>query len=402
MTNTNHKQNRLTDYMSSLEKLQEEIGFYGKSPQVEELVQTIVTVAPTDLSVLLIGESGTGKEVIANAIHRLSKRKDKPLISVNCGAIPEGILESELFGHEKGSFTGAIGQKKGYFEAANKGTIFLDEIGEMPLNTQVKLLRVLETSEIMRVGGTESFKVDVRIIAATNKDLEKAVQRNEFRRDLYFRLKAITLKIPPLRKRKQDIPILVKKFTRDYVSKNNIEFKGFAPEAVDVMLEYDWPGNVRELKNFVETAIILNRGEVIRPGYVRSALNLEPEVLTGENLPVPLNKTPEQAERELIYRTLISLKLDISELKQMMKMLMDQAQQAGQNKPASVLDIIRNRNSGVQSEDQEVQPTTLSAMERELIKETLKKYGGSRRKTARALQISERTLYRKLHEYGLS
>lgn len=402
MTNTNHKQNRLTDYMSSLEKLQEEIGFYGKSPQVEELVQTIVTVAPTDLSVLLIGESGTGKEVIANAIHRLSKRKDKPLISVNCGAIPEGILESELFGHEKGSFTGAIGQKKGYFEAANKGTIFLDEIGEMPLNTQVKLLRVLETSEIMRVGGTESFKVDVRIIAATNKDLERAVQRNEFRRDLYFRLKAITLKIPPLRKRKQDIPILVKKFTRDYVSKNNIEFKGFAPEAVDVMLEYDWPGNVRELKNFVETAIILNRGEVIRPGYVRSALNLEPEVLTGENLPVPLNKTPEQAERELIYRTLISLKLDISELKQMMKMLMDQAQQAGQNKPASVLDIIRNRNSGVQPEDQEVQPTTLSAMERELIKETLKKYGGSRRKTARALQISERTLYRKLHEYGLS
>ncbi|HHJ53063.1 MAG TPA: sigma-54-dependent Fis family transcriptional regulator [Caldithrix abyssi] len=388
--------------MSSLEKLQEEIGFYGKSPQVEELVQTIVTVAPTDLSVLLIGESGTGKEVIANAIHRLSKRKDKPLISVNCGAIPEGILESELFGHEKGSFTGAIGQKKGYFEAANKGTIFLDEIGEMPLNTQVKLLRVLETSEIMRVGGTESFKVDVRIIAATNKDLEKAVQRNEFRRDLYFRLKAITLKIPPLRKRKQDIPILVKKFTQDYVSKNNIEFKGFAPEAVDVMLEYDWPGNVRELKNFVETAIILNRGEVIRPGYVRSALNLEPEVLTGENLPVPLNKTPEQAERELIYRTLISLKLDISELKQMMKMLMDQAQQAGQNKPASVLDIIRNRNSGVQPEDQEVQPTTLSAMERELIKETLKKYGGSRRKTARALQISERTLYRKLHEYGLS
>ncbi len=387
--------------MAPLEQLQEEIGFYGKSPQVEELVQTIVTVAPTDLSVLLIGESGTGKEVIANAIHRLSKRKDKPLISVNCGAIPEGILESELFGHEKGSFTGAIGQKKGYFEAANKGTIFLDEIGEMPLNTQVKLLRVLETSEVMRVGGTESIKVDVRIIAATNKDLERAVQNNEFRRDLYFRLKAITLKIPPLRKRKGDIPILVKIFADEYTKKNNIPFKGFAPEAIDVMLEYDWPGNVRELKNFVETSIILNRGGIIRPAYVRSALNMEPGVITGENLPVPLNKTPEQAERELIYRTLISLKLDISELKQMLKMILDQSQAPGRSEAYSVLDMIRNRNQ-VNGEDQEVQPTTLSAMERELIKETLKKYGGSRRKTARALQISERTLYRKLHEYGLS
>ncbi len=387
----------MQDSQSSLHALQEELGFYGTSPEIEELLQTVVTVAPTDLSVLIIGESGTGKEVIANAIHSLSKRKNRALISVNCGAIPEGILESELFGHEKGSFTGAIGQKKGYFEAANHGTIFLDEIGEMPLNTQVKLLRVLETSEVMRVGGTEVIKVDVRIIAATNKDLEHAVQQNEFRRDLYYRLKAITLHIPPLRRRKQDIPVLVEKFASDYVRKNNIRFKGFAPEALDLMATHHWPGNVRELRNFVETAIILNKGEIIRPAYVRSALNIETQTVVSENLPVPLNKTVEQAERELIYRTLISLKLDMSEMKQMINTLLQNSQTLNQSGYAAFVDSLRKENDA-----REIQPTTLDAMERELIKETLRKYGGSRRKTARALQISERTLYRKIKEYGLN
>ncbi len=378
--------------MQNLEKLQEQLGFFGKSPQIEELLQTIIMVAPTDLSVLIMGESGTGKEVVANAIHQLSKRRHKPLISVNCGAIPEGILESELFGHEKGSFTGAIAQRKGYFEAADGGTIFLDEIGEMPLNTQVKLLRVLETSEIMRVGGTKAIKVDVRIIAATNKDLEKAVENNEFRRDLYFRLKAITLLIPPLRKRKEDIPILVKKFSEMFTAKNQINFKGFAPEAIELLKQYDWPGNVRELKNFVETAIILNKGEIVYSSYVRQALNLQPKVAPSENLPVPLNKTPDQAERELIYRTLISLKLDVTEIKQMLAQLIQ-----------TQVNFLNQQNTLQETETaQEVKPTSLSAMERELIKETLKKFNGNRRKTAKALQISERTLYRKLHEYGLS
>ena len=382
--------------MYDLEKLQEKLGFYGKSPQIEELLQTITMVAPTDLSVLITGESGTGKEVVANAIHQLSKRKNKPLISVNCGAIPEGILESELFGHEKGSFTGAIAQRKGYFEAADGGTIFLDEIGEMPLNTQVKLLRVLETSEIMRVGGSRPIKVDVRIIAATNKDLEAAVENNEFRRDLYFRLKAITLHIPPLRKRKEDIPLLVKKFSEEFASKNQINFKGFAPEAIELLKEYDWPGNVRELKNFVETAIILNKGEIVHSSYVRQTLNLQQKFISSDNLPVPLNKTPDQAERELIYRTLISLKLDVTEIKQMLAQMIQ-----------TQVDFMRRQASfhatPVEAEnEQEVKPTSLSAMERELIKETLKKFNGNRRKTAKALQISERTLYRKLHEYGLS
>ena len=381
----------MQDTTASIEAIQKQIGFYGNSAEVEEIVQTLVTVAPTELSVLINGESGTGKEVVANAIHQLSKRAKKALISVNCGAIPEGILESELFGHERGSFTGAVGQKKGYFEAANRGTIFLDEIGEMPLNTQVKLLRVLETSEVMRVGGTDSFKVDVRIIAATNKNLERAVQNNEFRRDLYYRLKAITLTIPPLRKHLEDIPHYVKIFASEYAEKNNIPFKGFAPDAVDTMKRYHWPGNVRELRNFVETAIILNKGEVVRSGYVLSSLNMQQQTMESENLPVPLNKTPDQAERELIYRTLISLKLDMTEVKEMLNRLMADLATTVMGNPAPA----SNENGNA------VSPSTMSGMERQLIKETLEKYMGSRRKTARALQISERTLYRKINEYGL-
>lgn len=377
-----------------MKDLQEKIGFYGESPEVEELIQTIIMVAPTDLSVLINGESGTGKEIIANAIHALSKRSSKPLISVNCGAIPEGILESELFGHEKGSFTGAIGQKKGYFELADKGTILLDEIGEMPLNTQVKLLRVLESSEFMRVGGSEIQKVDVRIIAATNRDLESAVQNNEFRRDLYFRLKAITINIPPLRARKGDISILVKKFTEDYIEKNDIRFKGFAPDAIDQLVKYSWPGNVRELRNFVETAIILNRGEIVYSGYVQTALNLDDKATVSSNLPMHLNKTPEQAERELIYRMLVTLKLDIDE----MKVILNQAMLG--NIDSNDRGAMHNSDESMDY-DKEVHPQTLDAMERKLIKETLDRFAGSRRKTAKALQISERTLYRKINEYGL-
>jgi DNA-binding NtrC family response regulator len=378
----------------TLSELQDITGFYGNNPQIDELLQTVNMVAPTDLSVMIIGESGTGKEVVANAIHSLSTRKNRPLISVNCGAIPEGILESELFGHEKGSFTGAVGQKKGYFEAADKGTIFLDEIGEMPVNTQVKLLRVLESSEFMRVGGTELQKVNVRIIAATNRNLEQAVNSNQFRRDLYFRLKAITIEIPPLRKRKDDIQKLVALFAREYAEKNDINFKGFSPDAVEELLKYEWPGNVRELKNFVETAIILNKGEVVRSDYVNSSLNLAHNFSNSDYLPMPLNKTPEQAERELIYRMLLALKLDMDELKQILRSLVHNG---SLERPLTSANTGEVEGIG----ENEIKPTTISGMEREMIKDTLNKYAGSRRKTARALQISERTLYRKLKEYGL-
>ncbi|MCK5033883.1 MAG: sigma-54-dependent Fis family transcriptional regulator [Calditrichia bacterium] len=373
-------------------KLKNDIGLFGSSPEIEEIIRIIQMVAPTDLSVLINGESGTGKELVAKAIHKLSKRSKQTLISVNTGAIPEGILESELFGHEKGSFTGATGQKKGYFEAADKGTIFLDEIGEMSLKTQVKLLRVLEESEFMRVGATSTQKVDVRLIAATNKNLEIAVKEKEFRQDLYYRLKAVTINIQPLRSRKEDISILVSKFRDDFVKSQNITVKGFSPEALQLLKEYSWTGNVRELRNFVETALILNKGQVVNSNYVRNNLNLGEETPTSHNLPVPLNLPREQAEREIIYRTLLSLKMDVNEIKDFL--------------------FTRNQNTFTQSDyelpvnnfdndSNELKPTTMAGMERELIKQTLIKFSGSRRKTARALQISERTLYRKIKEYGL-
>jgi DNA-binding NtrC family response regulator len=373
--------------------IQSTIGIYGNSPEIEEIVRIISTVAPTDLSVLIIGESGTGKELVARAIHNFSQRKDKPLISVNTGAIPEGILESELFGHEKGSFTGAVGQKKGYFEAADGGTIFLDEIGEMALNTQVKLLRVLEESEFMRVGGTESIKVNVRLIAATNKNLELAVKNKEFRQDLYFRLKAITIDIPPLRRRKDDIPLLVSRFTSQFSEEGNYQFKGFSPDAISLMKEYNWPGNIRELRNFVETALILNKGDIVTSSFIEANLNIRSE---SKNLPVPLNRPHDQAERELIYRTLWALKLDMDEIKHIL------ADMRGRPYPAEPNNYSMPESEINKSDNNfELKPTTLAAMERDMIKQTLQKFAGSRRKTARALQISERTLYRKIKEYGL-
>jgi DNA-binding NtrC family response regulator len=372
-----------------------QIGFHGASPEVEEIVHIITTIAPTDISVLIAGESGTGKELVARAIHRLSKRSAQPLISVNTGAIPEGILESELFGHEKGSFTGATGQRKGYFESAHHGTIFLDEIGEMALNTQVKLLRVLEENEFMRVGGTQTQKVDVRIIAATNKNLEVAVKNSEFRQDLYFRLKAIKIDIPPLRRRKTDIPLLVKKFAADFCASQNITFKGFSPDALQRMQEYYWPGNVRELKNFIETAIIFNKGEVVNSVYVLANLPIQHEDGGSKNLPVPLNMSPERAEREIIYRTLLSLKLDIAEIKKILTVPQPESASAVDYRNPEKPEVI------VYEDQNELKPTTLANMEREMIKQTLNDFNGSRRKTARALQISERTLYRKIKEYGI-
>jgi DNA-binding NtrC family response regulator len=383
----------MTDKIS---EIKENLGLYGNSREIEEIVGIISTVAPTDLTVLIIGESGTGKEVVARAIHSASHRKNGPLITVNTGAIPEGILESELFGHEKGSFTGAVGQKKGYFEAADKGTIFLDEIGEMSINTQVKLLRVIEESEFMRVGGTQTHHVDVRIITATNKNLENAVKNGEFRQDLYFRLKAITMEIPPLRKRINDLPILIKKFSDDLSESERITFKGFSPDAQELMKQYNWPGNVRELRNFVETALILNKGEVVNSAYVAKNLPVKSHELGATNLPVPLNMSPEQAEREIIYRTLLALKLEMTEIKQIL-MNLTNGQQNMQN-----FEMRPNETPiNPMDENKELKPSTLSGMERELIKETLQKFGDSRRKAARALQISERTLYRKIKEYGL-
>ncbi len=249
--------------MIDKDRLQKQSGIIGTSNGIDQVLEMICQVSPVDISVLITGESGTGKELVAKAIHRSSKRNNDSLVVVNCGAIPEGIIESELFGHKKGSFTGASEDRKGYFEEANKGTIFLDEIGETPLETQVKLLRVLESGEFMRVGEAKTRRTDVRVIAATNKNLADLVKKGQFRQDLYFRLKTVNINIPPLRDRVEDIGPFIERFALEFTRSNDILYRGFMPDAIRVMKKYDWPGNVRELKHFVEKVLVLEKGERI-------------------------------------------------------------------------------------------------------------------------------------------
>ncbi len=350
--------------------------FIGRSEAAQNIRALIKQVAPTDISVLITGESGTGKEVAAAMIHELSYRKDKPLITVNCGAIPEGIFESEVFGHEKGSFTGADKLRRGYFELADKGTIFLDEIGEMPLNSQVKILRILETGEFMRVGGSLNISTDVRVIAATNRDLAEEVAAGRFRSDLYYRLKAVNIYLPPLRERREDIPPLANFFIEDFCQRNHIPAPEITSDAMDLILKHPWSGNIRELKNFLESLVTLEKGRVFDRHTVGRLLN--PAKTAEAQLPVYIHRSAEQMERELIYRTLLELRREIWEMRQMLGKLVDREQEL------------------------EVDNISLEEMEREQIKGTLERLGGNRRLTAQALGIGERTLYRKLKEYGLN
>ncbi|GJQ20902.1 MAG: sigma-54-dependent Fis family transcriptional regulator [Bacteroidia bacterium] len=375
------------------EAFQREHGIIGSSPEILEIIDVIRQVAPTDITVLITGESGTGKEVIARAIHTASKRSKKPLVTVNCGAIPEGLIESELFGHEKGSFTSAVDTRRGYFEIADGGTIFLDEIGETPLATQVKLLRVLENGEFSRVGSSTSRTTDVRVVAATNKNLEFEVQQKRFRPDLYFRLRSVNIWLPPLRNRRGDIPALVDAFIREFTERNGMTFEGFSPEAMEILMEYHWPGNIRELRNVVESLIVLENGRQIGADQVRKQLYGADVVGGGtfdrsRNLPVITNKTVEQAERELIYRALLDLKADILELKDL---LAQQPLQTEGRRPAQI-DNGENGNGNYSLDD----------MERQMIQKALDRHEGNRRLAARELNISERTLYRKIKEYGLN
>ncbi len=375
--------------LNKYKKIQEQLNIISESEKIREVIELVMSVAPTNISVLIMGESGVGKEVVAKAIHQLSPRHDKQMISVNCGAIPEGLLESELFGHEKGAFTGAIATKKGYFELADGGTIFLDEIGETPLHTQVKLLRVLETGEFMRVGSGELRKVDVRVIAATNRDLAEMVRKNQFRKDLYYRLKTVTIVVPPLRERREDIIPLLKYFVDQAVKKNNIEFAGFTQEALELIERYSWPGNVRELKNFVDSIIVLSAGKLVDAQMVRDQLTHLEEVKEEPNvLPMPVNKSVEETERELIYKALLSLGVEIREMKEM---LIDLHRRVDNQ---IIHDDIQD---AVYSDD--IQP--IEEMEKQMIKKALQKFHGNKRKAAQALQISERTLYRKLREYEI-
>ncbi|MCH7962451.1 MAG: sigma-54-dependent Fis family transcriptional regulator [Bacteroidetes bacterium] len=355
-------------------------GIIGKSQELNDLVDVVIQVAPSDITVLIYGESGVGKEIFARAIHNASKRADKPLITVNCGAIPEGILESELFGHKKGSFTGAIDHRKGYFEMADGGTLFLDEIAEMPLTTQVKVLRAIEGKEFMRIGSETVTNVDVRFIAATNKDLQNEVDIKHFREDLYFRLKVVTFNIPPLRKRKGDIEQLADYFIQNYAKDNRKILPVLTNEALHILMEYNWPGNIRELKNTIETAIALSKDEMLGADSFTSLLVKEKTYEDHRNLPVFLRKTPEEADRELLYRALFEIKKDLIELKDI---ILHQQKE-----------VITNNNY-----DNEVLP--LDEMEKGAIKNALDQTRGSKRKAARLLNISERTLYRKIKEYQL-
>lgn len=370
------------------EEFQQEYGLLGTSPEITEIVDVIRQVAPSDITVLVTGESGVGKELVARAIHGAGKRSGKPLVTVNCGAIPEGLIESELFGHEKGSFTSAVEMRRGYFEIADGGTMFLDEIGEMPAATQVKLLRVLENGEFTRVGSSVPRTTDSRVIAATNKNLEYEVSQKRFRPDLYFRLRSVNLWIPPLRNRRGDIPVLVDHFVREFTSRNAVSFEGFSEEAMQALREYHWPGNVRELRNVVESLIVLENGKRIGAEHVRKHLFGAdmPDVRESRNLPVVANKTVEQAERELIYRALLDLKADILELRDLVTQ---------QTSPGPAGTPVR------QQETSDNGSVSLDQMEQQMIQKALERYEGNRRLAARELNISERTLYRKIKEYGL-
>ncbi len=391
--------NNLSD--KSFEQFQLESGLIGQSPGMRQIFETIQQVAPVDISVLIIGESGTGKELVARAIHQRSRRAAKPLIIVNCGAIPEGIMESELFGHERGAFTGAVSQRKGFFEMADGGTIFLDEIGEMPLNAQVKILRVLEGKEFSRIGSAEPKKVDVRIIAATNRELDQEVQNGSFRQDLYFRLHAVTISVPPLRARKEDIPLLVKSFAELFCIQNRIDFRGFDDSAFEALMEYHWPGNVRELKNLIESMIVLEKGGRIDRAVVMRYLHLEDNV--PRNLPIALHRPTEQVEREFIYRALLDLKSEISQLREIILTRLFPPRRLKGWEPEETIVIPPENGEIVYNEPatESRNIPSLEEMEKKLIEETLNRFDGNKRKTAKSLKISERTLYRKIKEYNL-
>ena len=399
--------------MIDIQKIKKQSGIIGSSDEIAQVLEMICQVAPVDISVLISGESGAGKEIVAKAIHKTSKRSNQSLVVVNCGAIPEGIIESELFGHRKGSFTGAGNDKKGYFEEANKGTIFLDEIGETPLETQVKLLRVLENGEFMRVGEASTRKTDVRLIAATNKDLHQMVSNGEFRQDLYFRLKTVTVDIPPLRKRIQDLSAFVERFSLEFTRSNDIRYRGFTPEAIRLMKRYDWPGNVRELKHFIEKIIVLNKGERISVENVQKELFDSSIANTSKNsaLPVIVDKTTNKAEIDLILRQLFMLKQDTELIQNLIL-----NSKVSNRSPESIKDIgeIVKGNISLPEKSMEIIEEnryfinssaigdfSIKELEKEAIIRTLKFFNNNRRKTARSLGLSERTLYRKIDEYGL-
>ncbi|MFQ5512513.1 MAG: sigma-54 interaction domain-containing protein [Candidatus Krumholzibacteriia bacterium] len=376
----------VVEHRLALAALKAGAGIVGRSPVMEEILEAILQVAPTEVPILIEGESGTGKDVVAGAVHQASRRRDGPYVAINCASLAEGVLESELFGHEKGSFTGAVAQRAGVFEQASGGSIFLDEVGEMSTNMQVRLLRVLESGEVLRVGGVKSFKADVRVIAATNRNLGDGVAAGTFRQDLYYRLKGVSFYLPPLRDRKEDIPLLVGAFIRKANEKHGKNVKGIDPDALRAIVDNPWPGNIRELRNLIDTAVVLApRGrislEVVAP---RLAEGGPPQATL---LPVPLHRSKDEAEREMIYASILALHHDVREILGMLR--------RGRGPLETLSEVYANGG-------EEAGPVqNLAHLERSAIAGALRTSAGNRRKAADMLGISERTLYRKIKEYGL-
>ena len=397
---------------SELQKIKQRYNVVGNSDGLNRALDIALQVAPTDLSVLIVGESGVGKEIIPRIIHDNSPRRKEKYFAINCGSIPEGTIDSELFGHEKGSFTGAIGESEGYFGTADGGTIFLDEVGELPIDTQARLLRVLETGEYIRVGGQKIMKTNVRIVAATNVNMRKAISEGKFREDLYYRLNTIPIQMPPLRERGQDIPLLFRLFALQTAEKYKLPKITLTDKAKLLLMQYKWPGNVRQLKNITEQISVLSEKREIDAETLSQFIPQDPEsteLATVEKA----GKHSYESERELLYKVLYELRGNVTELKQEIDALKKQlgehgamtAQQYGHSLPH----IANGQMATVQAEDavaeeiknEPAEPMTREEHDKKEIMEALEKANGRRREAAIALGISDRTLYRRLKQYGL-
>lgn len=421
----------------NIQQVKQRFSIIGASPELDRAIDIALQVAPTDLSVLITGESGVGKENFPQIIHQYSRRKHGPYFAINCGSIPEGTIDSELFGHEKGSFTGATATRKGYFEVADGGTLFLDEVAELPLPTQARLLRVLETGEFIKVGSSKVEKSDVRVVAATNVNIVYAVENGKFREDLYYRLNSVPIRVPALRDRKEDIPLLFKKFANDFAEKYMMPPITLTDAAKEMLKEYRWPGNVRQLKNITEQISIIEQERIITPEILKTYL---PENEVGM-LPVAISNIHDAEqktfanEREILYQVLFDMKKDIMDLKHVVKNIL-----SGQTDPSATnLDKTDTRteypfveqeteaipalpvkyketpsssgetaptkkqveNDILDATEYEEQALSLEEVEKDMIKRALERHGGKRKLAANDLKISERTLYRKIKEYNL-
>lgn len=416
---------------ANIQQVKQRFGIIGVSPELERAIDVALQVAPTDLSVLITGESGVGKENFPQIIHQYSRRKHGPYFAINCGSIPEGTIDSELFGHEKGSFTGATGARKGYFEAADGGTLFLDEVGELPLSTQARLLRVLETGEFIKVGSSKVEKSDVRVVAATNLNMVQAVEKGKFREDLYYRLNSVPIRVPALRDRKDDIPLLFRKFAGDSAEKYMMPAISLTDEAREMLKNYRWPGNVRQLKNITEQISVIEQERVITAEIMEKYL---PYNEVGM-LPVPIAQIRESEqksfanEREILYQVLFDMKKDITDLKQVVKNILEDSSRVNESgHPISSQSIIPQDNTRVtipakytdsapkkvdlniiKPKEEDIQDATeleetalsLTEVEKDMITKALERHNGKRKAAADELGISERTLYRKIKEYNL-